>query len=367
MTRGDPIEALSASHHLTSAVTRRLGSGRARSLAVPRTPSGATRASLSPIDHVRGRYDPRRADSRPSSLAIARCPCAAHRRWNPRPRPSTRHRSDVSGAAAVPWRRPTSVVETRDGLVAARRNDSACRARHRAAVSDGLVHRVFASFIEPPGFAGSASFEVACDPSFGLRDPYFVYGDLSGNSGFPSGHDQGGWPERVRVAVRRSARGSSRSSADGPIDGSAYELTADRGQQYRPEPIGGGSFHDPQRCGTVEDLAKTPEPSAPASLAAGFGRLVLEPGQVTYNNEPAPTGPVASYPLRIVAGDGSTVYQTQMTGEQSVPVASGTYSIEVEGGLNDCDASVSVKSGTTTVVFIEWFAGGCQITLEAQK
>ncbi len=280
--------------------------------------------------------------------------------------PTSSPSADVSGPARALGVDPQAVIRTADGYVAARRNDGAVELAVAQPSSEGWSSRVLASFIEPPGFGGSASFEVTCDPSFALRQPNFVYGDFQGASGTPAA--------TIRV-TGLSGSGSPFGigpwlvafSSEGPIHDVHYELTADRGQQYRPEPIGGGSFHDPQRCGTVEDLAKTPEPSAPASLAAGFGRLVLEPGQVTYNNEPAPTGPVASYPLRIVAGDGSTVYQTQMTGEQSVPVASGTYSIEVEGGLNDCDASVSVKSGTTTVVFIEWFAGGCQITLEAQK
>jgi hypothetical protein len=274
---------------------------------------------------------------------------------------------DVSGPAIVLGVDPQAVIRTADGYVAARRIDRVVELAIAQASSGDWSSRVLASFIEPRGFGGSAVFEVTCDASFGLRQPNFVYGDEQdatfarlatikvtglGGSGSPFGN--GPWV----VAF----------TSEGPIRDVQYELTADRGQQYRPERIGGGSFHDPQRCGTVEDVTRSSVASPTPPPPAGSGRVVLEPAQVLYNGQPPNDQPPATSalgPVRIVTDSGLTVFDDALDAVRTLDLAAGGYSVHVKGGLNDCDASVSIVSGKTTEVSIEWFAGGCRVTVGA--
>ncbi len=268
---------------------------------------------------------------------------------------------DPAAAAAALGVNPTELVATVDGMIAARKKDATVELAIARSTADGWVIQVLGSFIEPPEFAGSASLELSCAASFGLRQPNFAYGDIHDDLARP--------PATIRVDGL-AGTGSPYSNGpwvvafqlDGPIHDRRYSLTADRGQQYQLEPIGGGSFTDPQSCGTVEDLSKPAQQAATPSPPPGTGRLVVDSGSTTYNNEPSATGPVASYPVQVIAPDGTIVFESQVTGEQTVDLAPGTYRVAVKGGLNDCAGTVTLAAGRTTALFIEWFAGGCRVS-----
>ncbi len=282
------------------------------------------------------------------------------------PSPSVAPTFDRGPAAEALGVAPSVVIPTADGVIAARRSGATVELAIARLTAGGWSVRVLASFVEPADFTGSASFEVVCDGSFGLSQPNFAYGDTHGDQATPlatirvvgqpgTGTPYGNGPWAVAFQV------------DGPMRDQSYTLSADRGPQYRLEKFGQGSFHDPQACGTVEDLSRPSLPSATPAPPVGSGRLLLEPSRTTYSNETPGIGTPTPYPVRIFNARGILVFESGVTAEQPVDLKADTYRVAAAGGLNDCDATVSVESGKTTIVSIEWFAGGCRITVDASS
>ena len=264
----------------------------------------------------------------------------------------------ILAAAASLGVDPLTTVETTDGVVAAIEDAGIVRLELAEPSGDGWSTRMLASFIEPADRTGTAALDVSCDASFGLSQPNFAYGVVGSDAAAP----------RASVLVAGlDGQGSTildrawvvAFSATEAIRDQRYELQLDRGPQYAVEPIGGGTFRDPQACGTIVDLSQPSATAPPSPPPSGLGRLLLELGATLYG--PTDSGRFGT--VAIVDPDGRTVFQAAFTeaGVRPVDVPPGDYRIAVTSGLNDCSGSVTVAAGATAPISIEWFAGGCRV------